>query len=247
MRTSYSALSTYQTCPLKFKFQEIDKIKAPKSIEAVFGNAIHSSLRFMFERTPLYPTLDEVIDFFSNRWQDLAGQNQNNNDNKWDEQTIQAYFDDGIAILKKFYKTNQPWNFNVLDLESRFEVLIEDKKTNQSHILTGIIDRIDKTDDDCYEIIDYKTGRRMPPQNSVDQDLQMSIYHLGLIKRWPHLTPEKIKLSLYFLKHGEKIVTRRSPEQLEETKMLVINTINCLLYTSPSPRDLSTSRMPSSA
>ena len=27
----------------------------------------------------------------------------------------------------------------------------------------------------------------------------------------------------------------------------IINSINCLLYTSPSPRDLSTSRMPSSA
>ena len=28
---------------------------------------------------------------------------------------------------------------------------------------------------------------------------------------------------------------------------LVINSYSCLLYTSPSPRDLSTSRMPSSA
>ena len=30
-------------------------------------------------------------------------------------------------------------------------------------------------------------------------------------------------------------------------KILVKNKISCLLYTSPSPRDLSTSRMPSSA
>ena len=29
--------------------------------------------------------------------------------------------------------------------------------------------------------------------------------------------------------------------------MLIFESINCLLYTSPSPRDLSTSRMPSSA
>ena len=32
-----------------------------------------------------------------------------------------------------------------------------------------------------------------------------------------------------------------------ETKHLFINNVFCLLYTSPSPRDLSTSRMPSSA
>ena len=35
-----------------------------------------------------------------------------------------------------------------------------------------------------------------------------------------------------------------SGELLEQTG---VNTITCLLYTSPSPRDLSTSRMPSSA
>jgi hypothetical protein len=53
----------------------------------------------------------------------------------------------------------------------------------------------------------------------------MSIYHLGLIKRWPHLKSENIKLSLYFLKHGEKITTSRTIKDLENTKNLVINTI----------------------
>ena len=36
----------------------------------------------------------------------------------------------------------------------------------------------------------------------------------------------------------------RSPETPSSDKMLIVA---CLLYTSPSPRDLSTSRMPSSA
>ena len=36
-------------------------------------------------------------------------------------------------------------------------------------------------------------------------------------------------------------------EALFSVKVIGINTMNCLLYTSPSPRDLSTSRMPSSA
>ena len=33
----------------------------------------------------------------------------------------------------------------------------------------------------------------------------------------------------------------------KKTKLVAVNHISCLLYTSPSPRDLSTSRMPSSA
>lgn len=219
MRASYSALNTYQQCPLKYKFQEIDRIRVPKGLEAIFGNIIHNCLKFMFERSPLYPTLDEVIGHFDSLWQEKEIAKIQADEEK-------AYCEEGVSILKNFYRLNQPWNFDVLDLESRFEVLIPDLATQEPHILTGVIDRIDKTSDENFEIIDYKTSRRLPSQENLDQDLQMSIYHLGILKRWPHIKPENVKLSLYFLKHGEKITTSRSPENLEKTKNLVIGIIN---------------------
>ena len=37
------------------------------------------------------------------------------------------------------------------------------------------------------------------------------------------------------------------PDDLIELRNITYDTTSCLLYTSPSPRDLSTSRMPSSA
>jgi len=46
-----------------------------------------------------------------------------------------------------------------------------------------------------------------------------------LLKKWPHLNPEKIKLSLYFLKHGEKAETKRTKEDLENTKTEILKTI----------------------
>lgn len=219
MRTSYSALTTYQQCPQKYKFQEIDRIRAPKNAEAIFGNTVHSCLKFMFEHTPLYPTLDEIINFFRNLWDNKTGIKLNPEENN-------AYREEGISILKNFYRLNQPWNFSVLDLESKFEVILDDSETGENHILAGKIDRIDKiADENHYEIIDYKTSRRMPSQADLDKDLQMAIYHLGLVKRWPHVQSEKIKLSLYFLKHGEKITTSRSSEDLEKTKNNVLNSI----------------------
>ncbi|MCX6731908.1 MAG: hypothetical protein NTX55_02910 [Candidatus Parcubacteria bacterium] len=63
----------------------------------------------------------------------------------------------------------------------------------------------------------------MPSQSIIDNDLQLSVYHLGLTKRWPQINPEKIKLSFYFLKHGEKISTSRTPEQLDNTKKFLYN------------------------
>lgn len=221
MRISYSSLDTYKTCPLKFKFQQLDKIRTPKNIEMIFGSAVHSALKYMFERTPLYPTLDEVIDFFRNKWDEQAAAIGDKPENEKD-----ALREQGIALLKNFYKKNQPWNFNAVELESFFSAELEDPKTGEKHVLTGIMDRIDKNqDDDSYEIIDYKTAKKMPSQSVVDSDLQMSIYHLGIVKRWPHLASREIKLSLYFLKHGEKISTVRSKKQLEETAETVLEAI----------------------
>ncbi len=221
MRVSYSALDTYRTCPLKYKFQEIDRIKIPKNADMVFGSSIHSALKYMFERSPLYPTLDQVIDFFRGVWDasklsaDMPSEQE------------EILYKEGISILEKFYKRNQPWNFNVVDLESRFGVDIENPETGEGHILSGIIDRVDKdSEGDFYEIIDYKTARKMPSQQIVDNDLQLSIYHLALAKRWPQMDSKKIKLSLYFVKHGEKISTSRNEEQLENTKKFVLKSID---------------------
>jgi putative RecB family exonuclease len=232
MRTSYSALNTYRQCPQKFKFQEIERIRVPKGLEAVFGNIVHNCLKFMFERSPLYPTLDEVIGRFGNLWQQKdikiqpASRQGGPASRQGGPEEEKAYYEEGVSILKNFYRRNQPWNFDVVDLESRFEVLISDSPADESHILTGIIDRIDKTSDDgVYEIIDYKTSRRMPAQETLDNDLQMSIYHLGILKRWPHIKPENVKLSLYFLKHGEKITTSRSQEDSEKTKNSIIEVV----------------------
>lgn len=218
MRTSYSALETYKLCPQKYKFREIDRIPEAKSKAAVFGSLIHSSLKFMFSQSPLFPTLDEVLGHFRENW-------MTTDEVKVPQEEKEIYLREGERILKNFYAKNAPWNYSVIDLESRFEVLLEDPRRRETHVLSGRIDRIDKTESG-YEVIDYKTARAMPSQDKVDRDLQMSIYALGLQKRWPHIKPENITLSLHFLKHGEKLSTSRSPEAITATTHDVLKTIS---------------------
>lgn len=229
MRTSYSAIETYLQCPQKYKFQEIDRIRTPKSREAIFGTAVHSALNFMFKKDPLFPTLDEVINHFRENWPArevfLAESKHDSLKRAWTGEEEKIYLQEGIKMLKRFYEKNAPWNFSVIDLESRFEVALEDKKSGETHILAGIIDRIDKTGDGKYEIIDYKTAKRMPSQDALNQNLQLFLYSLGLQKRWPHLSTEDIKLSLYFLKHEEKLTAEISSVAVQKTKDHVLNTI----------------------
>ena len=218
MRTSYSALETYKLCPQKFKFQEIDRIPAKKSSAALFGTHIHATLKFMFSPSPLFPTLDEVFGYYREHWPPQEKMSLS-------PEEKEIYQAEGERMLKNFYAKNAPWNFSVVDLESKFEVLIEDPAKKETHVLAGRIDRIDKTEGG-YEVIDYKTTRRIPSQADVDRDLQMSIYALGLQKRWPHVASEAITLSLYYLKHGEKLSTKRSTEATTAITGEVLKTIS---------------------
>lgn len=203
----------------------IDKIRVPKRIEAVFGTLLHSALKFMFERNPLYPIEDEVVNFFTGIF------NEKSDKIVWPSEERRAadekaYYEEGVKLIRNFYKKNQPWNFNALELESRFALEIPDEKEGVTHTLAGVIDRIDKDEaDQSYEIIDYKTGKKMPAEDRLADNLQLNVYHLALTSRWPSVKPEKIKTSLYFLKHNEKISATPDALREKKTKETLLTTI----------------------
>lgn len=214
IKTSYSALDAFKQCPMKYKFQVIDKIRAPKSKEAVFGNKIHKALQYFHSTQPISPTLDELLNFLKESWESDIFQN---------EQEDMIYFAEAIKLLKNYYNQylKNKDKFTVLDTETRFEVLLENPENKQEKcLLTGIIDRIDKTENGI-EIIDYKTTKRFPAQQDIDNNLQLSLYCLGLINRWPQFVKQgldNIKLTFYYLKHQEIVSSKRTEEQLDNVK-----------------------------
>lgn len=225
MRISYSSLESFLTCPAKYKFSEIDKIKSPKSKEAIFGTLIHKTLQVMHDPSKAAPpTEEEVLAFFSVSW---------NKEAYASESEEMSAFEQGVRIIKDYYKKNYPANFHVLGLESFFEAPIKDG--NEVHSITGKIDRIDKLKDDMYEVIDYKTSRTLPSQKSVDENMQLAMYHLGLLNKWPNLSDSPVKLSLYFLRHGEKLSTVKNAEKIKETTEKVLEIIDKIKVSKFSP------------
>jgi putative RecB family exonuclease len=226
MNTSYSALDTFQTCPLKYKYQVIDKIKTPKSKEQFFGVLLHNTLKLVHTPGILSLTLEQALDFYSKNW---------NADVFLDEVEERSAFAQGVFMLQDYYKKNDIARINIVALESRFQVEIGNQE--EKHILTGIIDRIDKTEDG-YEIIDYKTTRKLPSQEKVDNDLQLSLYLKGFLKRYPKEIENlsKIKVSLYYLKHGVKLTSERSIKQITESEQLVSELIEEINRSSFDPQ-----------
>src|SRR3989344_4493862 len=219
MRISYSTLDTYQNCPLKYKFREIDKIKEPKSKEAVFGTLIHSVMKYIHTPSLLSPTIEQALDYFAKSWNSEVYEN---------EMEERAAFTQGVTIIQNYLSHIKPANYNIVDLESRFAIEIGNDESGR-HTVSGIIDRIDRTQDG-YEIIDYKTTRKMPSQDKVDNDIQLSIYLKAFLDRYPKEIDrlDKVTVSLYYLKHGVKLSSKRTPEQLaslEKTFLDVIQSI----------------------
>jgi len=228
MRTSFSALETFETCPLKYKFQEIERIKTPKRVEQVFGTVVHSALRYMFVRDPLYPTLDEILDHYGRTWKEAAEKIA------WIKPGLrqkeeEIYFSEGVKLITNFYKKNKPWTANAVELEARFSAEVIDPDTGAAHTLSGVMDRLDKDPEkEEYEIIDYKTGKRMPAEETLADNLQLGLYATALRARWPHIKPEQIKTTLYFLKHNDSVSAVHTNETLERAKRRVLATIGAV-------------------
>ena len=228
MRISYSGLDSFSICPAKYKFQYIHRIKTPKIKEAVFGTLIHECLKVFHEPSlPIPLSEDELLKYFTEKW---------NADIYKDKQEESFAFYQGVDILKKYYLQNQNQKFNIINLEASFQIPISDNK--EFHQITGRIDRIDKLDDGTFEVIDYKTTKKMPAQSDVDNNFQLLIYYLGIVNRWPSLEKEDrpVKLSLYYLRHGEKLSVIRKKEVIKETQQKILDLINQINKSKFEPR-----------
>ncbi len=225
MRISYSGLDSFSICPAKYKFQYIDRIKTPKSKEAVFGTLIHECLKSFHEPgLPVPLSEEDLLKYFTDKW---------NPDVYQDKQEEAFAFHQGVDILKKYYLQNQNQRFNIVNLEAPFQILISD------HQITGRIDRIDKLADpaETFEIIDYKTTKKMPAQSDVDNNFQLSIYYLGITNRWPSLIEENrpVKLSLYYLRHGEKLSTFKNKGEIKQTQERIMDLVNQISKSNFGP------------
>lgn len=215
MRLSYSQLEWFLRCPYLYKYQFIDKHSIPKGKDALFGGLLHKTLEELYRKKPVIPTLSEILAFYEEEWQKRSLGSYFSGDTE-----ANVHFKEGMRMIKDFYQSNNIESARVLALEQFFDVPIQDEETGKSHVLSGRIDRIDKIKEGI-EIIDYKTGRVLKSEKQIANDLQLSLYHLGVAMLWPKLAEtyrDRIFVALYFLRHGEKVTVKKSSDELLLTK-----------------------------
>jgi putative RecB family exonuclease len=201
VRLSYSSINTYETCPAKFKFQYEDRLPTAPSAALSFGDSLHRALHLFHARpVPVAPSLGELHEMLESVWV---------RDGFRDDSEERTYRDHGRQVLQQYHHENAHDYRIPAALEHRFTIEVE------GVALSGVIDRMDRIPGGGYEIIDYKTNRRLPPQQRIDQDLQLSIYHLAARDVWG-IEPER--LTLYYLLPGQRMTTVRTRRDVDDLR-----------------------------
>jgi putative RecB family exonuclease len=203
---SYSQISTYQQCPLKYKLQYIDGLKPKERPYFSFGTTIHSAVEYFYKvKVPVPPSLENLLSYYESNWLSEGYES------KEEEEKQRAY---GREIITTFWNTHAP-NFRLpVATEFHFYTDIEGIK------LQGYIDRVDKLDSGGLSIIDYKTSREFFTREHLRQDLQLTLYQLAAEQTW-FLPVEK--LTLYHLRSNTPCTCEaRDKIQLDAAREIVL-------------------------
>jgi len=218
---SYSKVTCFEQCPLKFKFQYIDKIKTEieQSIEAFLGSLVHEALEKLYTDLKFQKVMkiEEVLDFYNDLWQ-----------KNWNDAIVivkkgydkENYRKMGEKFLTDYYNHYKPFDKGkVLGLETTEFIDLDDKY--KFHVR---IDRLNEEEDGAYEIHDYKTGGYLPEQAKFDEDRQLALYSLWILKKFDNV--KRIKLIWHYLAFDKEIISERTQDQLMKLRRETIKAID---------------------
>ncbi|HBW22633.1 MAG: hypothetical protein A2X28_07790 [Elusimicrobia bacterium GWA2_56_46] len=155
---SYSKLSLYEECPLKYKFKYIDKIKEEPKYYFAFGNSIHHALEFLYAvKAPPFPGVDELLEAFKKDW----GLKSYLEKGYKDPGRAEDDYRKGLEMLRNYYRHH--------DGRFRLPFLLEySTDVEVDGLLVRIIaDKIEYLGKGEIALVDYKTGKdvkRQPDQ-----------------------------------------------------------------------------------
>ncbi len=216
---SHSRISTFETCPYKYKLQYLDKIKVEQetTIEAFMGDIVHQSLEKLYKDLTFKKEMSkkELIDFYKNIWKKnykdtiLIAKKEYNEKN---------YFEMGKDYLERYYQTHKPFNeLTTLGLETQSKFPLD--KDHSYHIR---MDRLAVKDNDYY-ICDYKTNTNMKTQDEADEDRQLAMYSLWVHDKFKDA--KKVILRWHMLKFDRIVESHRTKEELEKLRKETLNKI----------------------
>ena len=203
---SVSQIETFQICPLHYKLKYIHKLPTEPTAAISFGVSMHGAMRDFYKEIieGAKPTNKIILKQLQNNWIGEGYKNKKHKD---------LFLEKGKKYLTEYLENSFDRKILPVMMEEKFNF-----KLGSNLKIGGTFDRIDRLANDGIEIIDYKTGERVPTQKEVDKDLQLGVYSLAVSKIKSELfgkDPDEIKLSLYYFEGQKKVTTVRTKKDLD--------------------------------
>ena len=233
---SNSRLSTFEQCKLKYKFRYIDKIipDIEKTIESHLGNVVHETLEWLYNcvKRGFVPSVDEAIINYSENWkknyeEDIPIMRKDMN--------VKDYFNKGVQFVIDYYMKHKPFDDNTIAVEKE---IIFNLDENGEYKIRGFIDRlVYNLETGEYEVHDYKTSRRLPNQETLDNDRQLALYSIAIKELFGN--EKKVILVWHYLSFNKKLHSKRTNEQLKSLKKETLELIKEIESTTSFPPEKS--------
>lgn len=207
LRLSATDLDLYLTCPLKYKFARVFALPREPTINQRFGILIHSVLDRFHRDADRSETdgpegLARLSALLESGWR-RSGFGDSDDELQFRDRARRA--------IRLYWEREREGSGEPVWLERSFEFRIG------PHHLRGRVDRVDRHPGGEYELIDYKTGRRMP-REALLKDVQLSLYRLAAREAWDI---EASSGSYYYVLDGEKVRVEPQPDDTERVERTV--------------------------
>jgi putative RecB family exonuclease len=234
---SISQVQSYLACPLKYRFQYIEKIPRPwRPAALAFGTSVHVAVEW-FHRQRMEgrsPDLGEVLQIF-----DLDWQAQGMEPLVFSDRESQAFLIQKGREMLRLYVSQASSARKPAAVEEPFEVELSDPETGELFDvnLRGIVDLIEEDG----TLVDLKTAGRMLESGGLERHLQLSAYALAFFLLYGEIPPLRLDVLLKTKQPRlERLKAERTLPELSWTAQLIREVSEAILtehfYPSPSWR-----------
>lgn len=207
---SASSISTFQQCPLKFKYSRIDRMMEPPTEATLRGNFVHDVLEVLYASPAENRTLELAKEISRNMWESTWRPRVS--ELITNEEDLRQFRWSSWWCVENLWALEDPTELNPTGLEYEVAVKISDVP------IKGFIDRFNVTENGL-TISDYKTGKTPHPRFSEGKFFQLYLYGVALREMGVGVANQ---VQLLYLKDGQRFDSvMTEADYLHTTEVLV--------------------------
>ncbi|MEE8311132.1 MAG: PD-(D/E)XK nuclease family protein [Candidatus Binatia bacterium] len=206
---SYSRVTTFEQCPRRYRYRYRDGVKeAFRGVEGFMGQCVHEVLEWLFgeREAGRSPAARDAVDKYCAVWDERIVEDGAAVRVVRAGTEMESYRRAGAELVDRFHRDRfEKDTLHTVALEKHFSITLGGR-----HPFQGYIDRLARDGDGTLYIIDYKTGRRMPPRFEGKEADQLKAYAVAMFATALEYDADEIVLELDFLRSGRQLTHRMS-------------------------------------